>query len=636
MHRQPPVSDSETGIRDKDLRELIMKAPVAIAAYIGPEFIVELVNDKCLEIFGKTREEVLHRPIFDVLPEGREQGFEEIHRSVYETGKIFRANEIEARIKHRDGEYAAWYNLVYQPLRDEHGVIIGVIGIATDVSEAVIARRRIEDHEDVLQNLITQAPVPIIILTGKDMIVEQMNERYSEILGIPFEKVRNRPVLEAFPSLKEKGFDELLKKVFETGEAYHGTEYAVDMSPYGRYRTEYFNIVYEPLKDKNGNVQRIMIVAYDVTASIETRKNIEQAEERMRIATQAADTGTWDWYPQTGKIICDDRCKELFGLPRNVDLDYDKFFAAIHPDDREKTSAAIMSAMNPASGGDYEIEFRSIGLEDGKTRWLKSKGKVYFNSNGEAGRFTGIILDIHDAKELEERKNHFIQMASHELKTPVTSIKGYVQLLLNMLKEDENAELPPLLVKSSLISIDKQVVRLTRLMSELLDLTRIESGKMELNKEVFNLNELVIDTVQDILYTNNQHTIHIFHEVGCVVEADRDRIGQVIINLLTNAIKYSPGSRRIDVTIRKAEESQVAVAVKDNGIGINYTDLEKVFERFFRASGKSEQTFPGFGIGLFISRDIVQRHGGQILVKSELGKGSEFIFVLPCKEMLKQ
>ena len=238
--------------------------------------------------------------------------------------------------------------------------------------------------------------------------------------------------------------------------------------------------------------------------------------------------------------------------------------------------------------------------------------------------------ELRKLNEADKLKSDFIKMASHELKTPVTSIKGYTQLLLSALKEDEN-KVSPLLVKSSLISVDKQITRLTRLMSELLDLSKIETGMLVLSKELFNLNELVIETVQDILYTNSKHTINVFHDFECDVDGDKDRIGQVLINFLTNAIKYSPNSDKVEVWIRQSEKNCVSVSVKDFGIGIDEKDHEKIFERFYRAGGKEEQTFPGFGIGLFIAKEIIERHGGTIGLTSEKGKGSVFTFTLPAR-----
>ena len=236
--------------------------------------------------------------------------------------------------------------------------------------------------------------------------------------------------------------------------------------------------------------------------------------------------------------------------------------------------------------------------------------------------------ELRKLNEADKLKSDFIKMASHELKTPVTSIKGYTQLLLSALKEDEN-KVSPLLIRSSLISVDKQITRLTRLMSELLDLSKIETGMLVLSNELFNLNELVIETVQDILYTNSKHNINVFHDFECDVYGDKDRIGQVLINFLTNAIKYSPNSDKVEVWIRQSEKNWVSVSVKDFGIGIDEKDHEKIFERFYRAGGKEEQTFPGFGIGLFIAKEIIQRHGGSIGLTSEKGKGSVFTFTLP-------
>lgn len=220
-------------------------------------------------------------------------------------------------------------------------------------------------------------------------------------------------------------------------------------------------------------------------------------------------------------------------------------------------------------------------------------------------------------------------MASHELKTPVTSIKGYVQLLLSMLGSEISLPSPAIL-KSSLATVDRQVLKLTRLISELLDLSRIETGKLELNTECFNLNEMVADIVQDMMYTNTRHIITIRHDTVCTICGDKDRLAQVFINIINNAIKYSPKTNDIDIRIYSIAKDQVAVSVKDYGIGIDPENQERIFERFFRVEGKSEQTYPGFGIGLFIAKDIIERHNGHISVTSEKDKGSEFIIVFPC------
>ncbi|HCN82530.1 MAG TPA: histidine kinase, partial [Sphingobacteriaceae bacterium] len=176
------------------------------------------------------------------------------------------------------------------------------------------------------------------------------------------------------------------------------------------------------------------------------------------------------------------------------------------------------------------------------------------------------------------------------LKTPITSIKGYVQFILKMLEKEQEIR-SPLQIKSSLVRIDRLVLRLTRLITEMLDLSRIEAGRLELRTELFSLNELVTVTVEDILYTNLKHTINIYHDFSCHVNADKDRIGQVIINLVVNAIKYSPNNDIVEVRIHKTEKNQVAVSVKDYGIGIDKKEQQKIFERFYRIEGSEEQNF---------------------------------------------
>ena len=304
--------------------------------------------------------------------------------------------------------------------------------------------------------------------------------------------------------------------------------------------------------------------------------------------------------------------------------------------------------------------------KEGEYRWHFAQGEPIRNEKGEIIKWIGAFTDIHDQKTIAERlenlvtertrelkeknyelqrsidllhsqelkdvqKNNFIAMASHELKTPITSIKGYVQLLLTAFdnQKQEGQSLSPLLVRSSLISVDKQITRLTRLISELLDLSNIETGTLKLRKDKFSLNELAIETVEDILYTNTTHTINLLHDFKCYVHADKDRIGQVMINFLTNAIKYSPNSDKIDVRIHRTANGEVAFSVKDYGIGIEKEEQRKIFDRFYRAKGREEQTYPGFGIGLFIAHEFVQKHGGQMMVESEKGKGSVFTFTLP-------
>jgi signal transduction histidine kinase len=271
--------------------------------------------------------------------------------------------------------------------------------------------------------------------------------------------------------------------------------------------------------------------------------------------------------------------------------------------------------------------------KEGKYIWHLSRCEAVKEDDGSIKMWIAANTEIDKIKEEEKRKEEFLKMVSHELKTPVTSIKGYVQLLLSLLKKQGEAEASNLPLKPSLERINHQVSRLTRLISEILDLSRIRENQLELKKEEFNLNELVAETIQDINYTNTQHKIDLESEVQAMVVADRDRIGQVIINLIINAIKYSPGSLNINVKIVKKASDKIKVIIKDYGIGISTENHKKIFKRFYRVGVKSEETYSGFGIGLYLANEIMERHNGEIEVKSKLGEGSEFSFILDAAQI---
>ena len=528
-------------------------------------------------------------------------------------------------------------------------------------------REKIEENEKQLEHFIKKAPVGIAIYKGPDFIVEAANDRVLEMWGKTFDDVKGRALTEIFPEIKSQGaahalYHDSVEK-FLNGETFVVNEAEFAFQRDGHPYRGWYNCTYEPIKDQNGNGTGVIAVVTEVTEQVIARKKIEESEDKFR--TLATEFPLFVW-------LTDDKLRTTFlnktGLEyfnvspaTNIaELSWKKF---IHPDDIER----VLATMNDATR-DHKSYTLTMRLKNGKTgeyRWFIDNGMPQY-ANGKFTGFIGTSMDIHEqktadekireseekyrqlSKSLEERvnkgteelrklneadtlKSDFIKMASHELKTPVTSIKGYTQLLLSALKEDES-KVSPLLIRSSLISVDKQIARLTRLMSELLDLSKIEAGMLVLNKELFNLNELVIETVQDILYTNSKHDINIFHDFECEVDGDKDRIGQVLINFLTNAIKYSPNADKVEVWIRQLGKNRVSVSVKDFGIGIDEKDHEKIFERFYRVGGKEEQTFPGFGIGLFIAKEIIQRHGGTIDLTSEKGKGSVFTFTLPAAD----
>jgi len=244
----------------------------------------------------------------------------------------------------------------------------------------------------------------------------------------------------------------------------------------------------------------------------------------------------------------------------------------------------------------------------------------------EDGNNVGVISinrDIAARKKLEQKKDDFIALASHELKTPVTTLKVYTEMLQNKFRllNDKNS-------LSYLAKMDKQIYKLTNLVDELLDVSRIESGNLKYQMREFNLGRLINETIDNIRLAKQKPNINIRSDVNYKVFGDRDRVGQVVTNLTVNAIKYSPKDKDIEIMAEPLAD-QVVVTVRDFGPGIPENEHQNIFGKFYQVTEKGRQTFPGLGMGLFISSQIVAKHSGKIWVKSNPGDGSEFCFSLP-------
>lgn len=239
----------------------------------------------------------------------------------------------------------------------------------------------------------------------------------------------------------------------------------------------------------------------------------------------------------------------------------------------------------------------------------------------------GTVFVLRDMTEKNKaRIEKFISAASHELKTPVTSMKLLVELLTKKAKSKKDKEF-----MSYLSKIDYQLDNITELVNDLLDLSRIQTGELKLITESFDLNKLIADTVSSVHHNGEKNKIKIQGKISQEIIADKNRISQVLVNLLTNAIKYSPDSNQIFIKTEK-KDGKAIVSVQDFGIGIPSKDRKKVFQKFYRVEGNAEKTFPGLGVGLYISSEIIKRHHGTIDVDSKKGKGSTFYFSLPIKK----
>ena len=295
-------------------------------------------------------------------------------------------------------------------------------------------------------------------------------------------------------------------------------------------------------------------------------------------------------------------------------------WSKVHPDEIEDLEK-FYSEVLQSPGKSKTILHRYLH-KNGKWIWVESTLTNLLNHPS----VKGIISNFKNVTEriiLEKQKGDFIGIATHELKTPVTSIKAYTQILLRRFDKEGNAVAANMVEK-----MDGQLNKLIALIGDLLDVTKIEGGRLQLHEEFYNFNHLISETVEELQRTTDKHKIILKLEPLDKIYGDKDRIAQVFTNLISNAIKYSPAASEI-IVYSAIKNNAVDICVEDHGLGISKDHQAKVFERFYRVSGPQGDTFPGLGLGLYISHEIIKRQGGRIWVESEKGKGSTFCFSLP-------
>jgi two-component system CheB/CheR fusion protein len=272
---------------------------------------------------------------------------------------------------------------------------------------------------------------------------------------------------------------------------------------------------------------------------------------------------------------------------------------------------------------DFEVkcEFPHIG-----TRIILLNARRIHNGDNITQLILLAMEDVTDRKDLEKRKDDFINVAAHELKTPVTTIFGYVQLLMQHLGDSSDLKATRYLHEISL-----HVNKLLRLMKYLLDTTKVQEGKLEYHMKLFNFSDLLREVVKDFKIISPHYTLVLKDRAKKKVYGDREHLEQVVRNLVSNAIKYSPDSNKIIITT-KSDNDTLIVGIQDFGIGISPDEQNRVFERFFRVSSPKGKIFSGLGLGLYVSAEIVKRHNGRIWIESTKGKGSIFYIELPTKK----
>ncbi|MHA3771124.1 ATP-binding protein [Verrucomicrobiota bacterium sgz303538] len=373
-------------------------------------------------------------------------------------------------------------------------------------------------------------------------------------------------------------------------------------------------------------------------ARYQAESALERSREDLRTAVEAAGVGIWNYDVKAGELIWSDRCRELFGIPLHEPITLERFFAALHPEDRAPTDEMIRLAITEKQ--DFKSEYRAVWL-DGSIHWIAALGRgIYDAKTGEALRLTGAAIDITERKQFEQQlreakeaaeaanhtKDNFLATLSHELRTPLNPV-------LMLASELEHSDELPERLREDFALIRKNVELEARLIDDLLDLTRVLRGKLQLNRQVTDAH-LPLRQAVGILHSDlTAKQIDLTLDLAAVdstLSADAVRLQQIFWNLVKNAIKFTPPRGKITIRSRNLVRRTLRVEVADTGIGIEPDEQERIFLAFAQSATNSGHRFGGLGLGLSISRLLVEMHGGRIWAESAgPNTGSTFIVELP-------
>ena len=602
-------------------------------------------NRKAEEHNNLKKEKVIGKSFYKLFPQYDNEDWRNNIQRVFE-GELIHYPKIKFTVDSGYGE------LFMIPLRNAEEEVTGVLSITRDITDLVLTSERLQESYKKLQRseerhyrMINEVQDYSIILLDKEGHIETWSAGAEKIKGYTAGEILGKHFRVFYtPEDKKAQLPErLIEQTIREGKsAYEGWQMRKDGTVF------WANVVLTALHDDTGEVVGFSKVTRDLTERKIAEDNLRSYAEKLEVKNnelQLSNKELQDAREQLARsrtrylieamphIVATTNSNGILDYANQHLMDYlgftfeevqqGKWFDAVHPEDKKRLITTWKRSLIEKENLQLEFRFKR---SDGEYLWhLAIANPVLKKQDDQLDLWIVTLTDIHNQKLMEEKKDEFIGIASHELKTPLTSAKAYAQMLQMMLSKEPNEE-ALLYAKRTNLFID----RLNNLIAELLDITKIQHGKLQMHPMPFDFNSMAADTVEIIQHTKPKHHIHLQGESRNLINGDKDRIQQVLINLLSNAIKYSPGATQVEVNISNNGD-QLQVAVKDYGIGIPKSDHQKIFDRFYRVEDEATK-FQGLGIGLFISAEIIKRHDGDIWVESSPNKGSTFYFTLPYEE----
>jgi PAS domain S-box-containing protein len=517
----------------------------------------------------------------------------------------------------------AWWTYSYSPVRDAGGAIGGVLISTQETTGRVLAERMRHSERERLLAVFEHAPAFFALVSGPEHIFQLTNPAYQRLIAD--RQVLGRPIRDALPEVVEQGYPAILDRVYRTGEPYLGHAERVMLDPGdGRPPQERrLDFLYQPLREQTGEVSGVLVFGIDITERLRTELQLRLERERFDFAADAADIGYWFCDLPFDKLIWDRRVKEHFSLPPDADVDIGLFYERLHPDDRERTRRAIEESI--AGHTTYDIEYRTVS-PGGEQKWIHAIGRTAYDSAGLPLRFDGVTLDVTalhaeraararaEAALLRSEKlavvGRLAATISHEINNPLEAVMNLLYLI-QVTANDEECRTYTRTAQDELNRVAHIVTHTLRFNRQtksatLEPLTEILDSAVAIYEGRLRYLEITLrrDYAEDVS--------------GLCFDAE---LRQVFANLIGNAFDASERGARIRLRCRaqrnrRTGASGVRVTVADSGRGMDAETRRSLFEPFFTTKGDK-----GTGLGLWVSREILQKHRASIRVKSRQNPG---------------
>ena len=658
-------------------RSLIEEASVASCLFTGKDMITELANKMMLRYWGKNSS-AIGLPLRVAVPELIGQPFLDILDHVYTTGESHFGYETECLLE-VDGVLGTYYfDFTYKALREISGEIYGVMNTSIDVTEKVMARRKLEEAEVRLLEAIEVAELGTWDLDPATNTFIG-NTRLKEWFGLSSET--EIPLNLALDVIHEKDKERVTAEIsnaiqYNSGGIYD-IQYTIVNPATGKER-----IVRAKGKtsfDENLIAYRFNGTLEDITEQVIARKRVEEAEESLLNAVEIAELGTWSILLDTGILDYSERLREWFGIGKDEIITIERAYSPIVESDREKVRLAILHSITPGTNNIYDVEYHVKSEIGNRERIIHALGKAFFNKDGVAYRIAGTATDVTRQRQLELALKYEVQrrteelaasneeltaineellsstdrimqsnqqlaqyayIASHDLQEPLRKIQVYS----NMLESQEGLTEQN---KMAVSKINKSSHRMTLLIKALLEFSSLQnSDQMYVSVNLADvINEILIDF--ELTIEEKNAVINISSELP-VLDGIPLQMNQLFYNLINNALKFINNGDvpviQISCTALTTDETKkfiprlrkdliyYDITITDNGIGFDSQYYEQIFEVFKRLH--TRDVYPGSGIGLALCRKIVNHHCGYMYAESEVGKGAKFHVILPNKHIL--